>query len=110
MAIHDFGLSSVPIATLLTFLFVAFLALCFAAQAYLGQWLVNRIGVAKPFMILVFVYPACWVLMEWFRGWFLTGFPWLNLGYSQIDTPLAGFAPLLGVYGISWLLLLLPVC
>ncbi|MDZ7734782.1 MAG: hypothetical protein U5P41_00450 [Gammaproteobacteria bacterium] len=33
----------------------------------------------------------------------LTGFPWLNLGYSQIETPLAGFAPLVGVYGVSWI-------
>lgn len=103
VAIHDFGLSSIPIASSLTLLFVAFLALYFAVQAYLGYWLVNRIGIEKAFIILVFIFPACWVLMEWFRGWFLTGFPWLNLGYSQIDAPLAGYAPLLGVYGISWL-------
>jgi apolipoprotein N-acyltransferase len=44
-----------------------------------------------------------WTLCEIFRGWFLTGFPWLSLGYSQIDTPLAGYAPVLGVYGVSWL-------
>ena len=106
VAIHDFGLSSVPIAALLTFLFVAVLASCIAVQGYISQLLVKRIGIEKPFMILVFIYPACWVLMEWFRGWFLTGFPWLNLGYSQIDTPLVGYAPLLGVYGISWLIVL----
>jgi apolipoprotein N-acyltransferase len=40
--------------------------------------------------------------MEWLRGWLFTGFPWLSLGYSQIDSPLNGFAPLLGVYGVSW--------
>ena len=43
--------------------------------------------------------------MEWWRGWFLSGFSWLSLGYSQTDTWLAGFAPLVGVYGISALLL-----
>ena len=42
--------------------------------------------------------------MEWLRGWFLSGFPWLQLGYSQIDTPLAGYAPLLGSLGVSWML------
>ncbi len=51
---------------------------------------------------LLLVFPAGWLLMEWIRGWFMTGFPWLSLGYSQTDSPLAGFAPLLGVYGVSW--------
>ncbi|MCH8301265.1 MAG: apolipoprotein N-acyltransferase, partial [Proteobacteria bacterium] len=42
-----------------------------------------------------------WVAIEWVRGWFLSGFPWMSLGYSQIDSPLVGFAPVLGVYGLS---------
>jgi apolipoprotein N-acyltransferase len=40
------------------------------------------------------------------RGWLFTGFPWLALGYSQSDSPLKGFAPILGVYGVSLALLL----
>lgn len=47
--------------------------------------------------------PAAWLIVEWFRGWFLSGFPWLSLGYSQIDSPLAAWAPLAGVYGIGLL-------
>jgi apolipoprotein N-acyltransferase len=39
------------------------------------------------------------------RGWFLSGFPWLSLGYSQTGTWMAGVAPVLGVYGVSALLL-----
>ena len=45
--------------------------------------------------------------MEWVRGWLFTGFPWLTVGYSQAPaSPLAGYAPLLGVYGVSLLLAL----
>jgi apolipoprotein N-acyltransferase len=49
--------------------------------------------------------PAAWLLVEWWRGWFLSGFSWLSLGYSQTDSPLAGLAPVLGVYGLSAALL-----
>lgn len=107
IAIHDFGLSSVPVAALLTLLFVAILSLFFALQAYLGRWLITRLEIENPFVILLFIFPTCWVLTEWLRGWLFTGFPWLNLGYSQVDTPLAGFAPILGVYGLSWLMVLI---
>ena len=52
---------------------------------------------------LLLVLPAGWVLGEWVRGWIFTGFPWLNIGASQISGPLAGYLPLLGEYGVSWL-------
>ena len=39
--------------------------------------------------------------MEWSKGWVLTGFPWLSVGYAHINSPLSGFAPVIGVYGLS---------
>jgi apolipoprotein N-acyltransferase len=81
--------------------FVVLIALYYAA---LG-WLAGLFQATRR-QSLILLYPALWVLVEWLRGWFLSGFPWLQIGYSQIDTPLAGYGPLLGVLGISWLALL----
>ncbi|HEU4654096.1 MAG TPA: hypothetical protein VFS47_08915, partial [Steroidobacteraceae bacterium] len=59
-----------------------------------------RLG-KSSFWFVLLVMPAAYVLLEWFRGWFLSGFPWLALGYTPIDTPLAAYAPIGGVYFVS---------
>src|SRR5690606_4639239 len=51
-------------------------------------------------------FAALWVAFEWLRGWLLTGFPWLYLGYAHIHTPLGGFAPVTGVLGIGFAVVL----
>ena len=106
VAIHDFGYAGIFLASFLTALFVALLALFPAA---LGYCVTRFFPVAeqateqkKILLILLTAWPAAWTFVEWLRGWLFTGFPWLNAGYSQIDAPLAGLAPLVGVYGVSW--------
>jgi apolipoprotein N-acyltransferase len=76
---------------------VAIMGVYTAAVGYVGARWAPRSGALR----WLFLLPALWVLSEWVRGWFLSGFPWLALGYSQLATPLRGFAPLLGVYGVS---------
>ena len=90
------------LAVIATALYCAYLALF---PALVGS-LQARSG-AGPAVRLLLLIPALWMLAEWLRGWVLTGFPWLVAGYSQIDTPLAGFAPLAGLYGVSFALVLL---
>ncbi len=82
---------------LITALFVLITALYYG----LAGWLANRFESTASLRLLA-IYPAIWVASEWFRGWFLSGFPWLQLGHSQIDSPLAGYSPLLGALGSSW--------
>lgn len=85
-------------AVSLTVLLVAYLSIY---PAFLG-WLMVRLFPDCNWVRLLLVSPAVWTLLEWARSWVLTGFPWLSLGYSQIDSPLAGLASFSGVYGVSW--------
>ena len=102
VSVHEFGNMPAPMAAFFVFMFICYLAL-FPAMA---GWLQARLapaGLAR----LVFAAPAAWVLFEWLRGWLMTGFPWLHLGYTQTGSPLMNLAPLTGVYGMSYLTALL---
>lgn len=100
VSLNQFGGMDLSASYLATAFFVMFLALY---PAILG-WLVVKIFPDCTRVRLLLVWPAGWTLMEWIRGWFLSGFPWQLLGYSQTDSPLAGFMPLVGAYGVTWLL------
>lgn len=95
VSLHDYGFMPAPLAVTLVALFVGFLALFPAIVGAL------QARFAPSPLRLIVLLPALWVLAEWVRSWLLTGFPWLTLGYSQIDAPLAGLAPYLGVFGVS---------
>lgn len=97
VALHDYGDMHFLLALLATALFATVLTLFPMLAGYLQAKLRAPVWVR-----MTLVMPAIWVLMEWLRGLTLTGFPWLTLGYSQVSgSPLAGYAPLTGVYGVS---------
>jgi apolipoprotein N-acyltransferase len=98
VSIHEHGNAGVLLAGFLTALFVAGLALLQALFAWVYARVLRNLMAG---MLLGF--PALWVIFEWLRGWLLTGFPWLYLGYSTLDTWAAGWIPVIGVFGASLL-------
>lgn len=97
IAQHDYGDMPFLLALSTTALFAAFLALFPALIGY-AQARLRTPSWAR----LILVMPALWVLLEWIRGLLFTGFPWLTLAYSQVSaSPLVGYAPIFGVYGVS---------
>ncbi len=103
ISLRQLGGAPIPVVALLMS------ALVFAMSCYMALTgaLISLLAPRSDVLRWLLVMPAIWVLVEWLRGWFLTGFPWLSLGYSQTDTPLGAWAPVLGVHGVSWVCALL---
>lgn len=98
ISLHNFGNAPAVFAILVTFALILVMALYSALVGYLLVRWAPRSSATKWLLVA----PALWVLVEWIRSWLFSGFPWLTLGYSQIDSPLSGLAPYLGVFGVSW--------
>jgi apolipoprotein N-acyltransferase len=100
VSLHDFGAMPMPIAVIALIILCAYLSL-FPA---LSLWLLTKFRLTSSF-VWASVAAALWMLFEWLRGYLFTGFPWLALGYSQAPfSPLVGFAPIVGVYGVTLIL------
>ncbi len=102
-SLHYHGNSPAPLAVLIILLLAAYLSLYPA----LAGWVVNRFIKQPAAIKLIVLYPLSWGLFEWLQGWVMTGFAWMQPGYVLIDTPLAGFAPVLGNHALGVLLLML---
>ncbi|HEV7136042.1 MAG TPA: apolipoprotein N-acyltransferase [Steroidobacteraceae bacterium] len=102
VSVHDLGKAPVWLTIAIMLGLIGIMALYNALIGYVvARWL-PRSGAWRWLIGM----PAAWLLIEWWRGWFLSGFSWLSLGYSQTDTWLAALAPVVGVYGISLVLLM----
>lgn len=100
-----FGGIIAPLAVMVTALFVMGLAVYPAVAA----WLAVRITPRADWPSRAAAFVASWVLIEALRAWLFGGFPWLNLGISQVDGPLVGWLPLIGEYGVTAILLALAI-
>lgn len=85
------------IALFITACLIAYMSVFPAVACYLTNRYFSKDARSK----VLYAFPAIWVLTEWVRSWAFTGFPWLLIGYSQTNSPLKGYAPILSVYGIS---------
>jgi apolipoprotein N-acyltransferase len=96
--LHVFGLVPVWLTLALQAALIGLMACYCAALCFLANRFWLKPGATRAWLVL----PVLWVLFEWLRGWILSGFPWLSLGYAMIDSPLKGWAPVFGVYGVTW--------
>jgi apolipoprotein N-acyltransferase len=101
ISLHDFGSMPWWFAGFCTFCLCAFMALFPALVGYFS----------KRLTFLTISAPVLWGLSDWIRSWIFTGFPWLTIGYSQTPySPLAGYMPIVGVYGVSIITVAIAAC
>jgi len=110
ISLHTYGDLAAPLALTGVLASTAFLALFPALACGLARVLTPmrsvggsnmRVAPAHAFYAGL-AWAAAWSAFEWVRGSLWSGFPWLNIGYAHVDSPLAGWAPLLGVYGMAF--------
>lgn len=102
VAIHTYGGIHLILSGLILLLLVVYLSLYVAVFAFLLNYIRQRVQ-----WDMMVVAPFLWVSLEYVRSFFLTGFPWATLGYSQyLNLPLIQVADITGVYGISFLILM----
>ena len=99
-SLYYHGGSPAILAVAIIVLLSVFLALFPAVTAYLF----NRYCRAADSIRLLIVFPAAWLLAEWFRGYLWTGYAWMQPGYTQIDLPLSGYAPIFGNHAVGALI------
>ena len=106
VSIYKYGGTNWCLAAFITLAFIAFLALFPGINLILlTKFRLNNI---KNWRFLI-AFPSSWVLIEIFRGWILTGFPWGLLGYTQLNSSLKYYASFFGVYGVSFIVAFIAV-
>lgn len=102
-SVHDYGHLNALLSAAITLLFIAFLSLYLGLFSYLYAILSNR----STILLNCFLFSSIWCLCEYLRSTLFGGFPWLLIGYSQMDTPLRYLLPIIGIFGVGFTITLL---
>ena len=97
-SIHVYGDTAAPLAVLMIAVMAMLMGLFSAFQA----WSYRRFFPETPL-----TFAPLWVLFEWAKTWVFTGFQWLFAGYAFTGYFLDGYAPLFGVFGVSFVVIIL---
>ena len=98
IAVREMGGAPIAVALFLTVGLTCVCAAFVGAAGFVAARWFKTGGAAARLVTL----PALFVICEWARGWMFTGFGWLSAGYSQTSSWLMGYAPVLGLHGMSW--------
>ncbi len=102
VAVHTYGNIPLIPSALILLLLVGYLSLFIGAFTFLYRFIQIRLGLQT-----ILLAPLLWASLEYLRSFFLTGFPWASLGYSQyVNLPFIQMADITGVYGLSFVILL----
>ncbi len=103
VSIRVYGGADLFSSVLITALFVMVWSLFPTVTGYLASKITRSSDRTSNSLII----PCLWILIEYLRGnWFLNGFPWLQIAYSQLNSPLSGYVPIIGVYGTGFIIVL----
>lgn len=109
ISIHTYGHLASVYAYLITGLFIVYLSFFPALGSYLYRLLSAHTLQHNPLQAAL-LFSSIWCITEYLRANVMTGFPWLLLGFGQIDTPLKYLLPITGIYGLSFLAVLAACC
>ncbi len=104
VSMHRYGGMPGPMAAAAVVLLSAYLAAFGALAATLARRLAGNVAAGDQWQSdlgVALSFAGCWTLGELARGYLLTGFPWLSIGYAHLGGVLRHFAPIIGVYGVG---------
>ncbi len=102
VSMHQYGGMNAPMAVTAVVLLSLFLGILAGFATGLTRFFMKRWNATNTVTVF-FIFPAFWAIFEWVRGWIVTGLPWVVTGYAHTGSPLAGYAPIVGVYGICFI-------